>query len=247
MRSSRHCHRLPAFIPSGGILVVVLAALASLYALPANSAGVDRTQLQARYQRVTLTDGPVVTRTAAFIGDSYTIGAGASEMDKRWTTLVSERMGWKELNFGHGGTGYVNVPVKTHSPNYLGVLGDVSAASPDVVVVSGGQNDMGAFAQDSLAVSQAIADTYAGLRQRLPNARIVAVGPSAPGDITASVTAFDLAVQTAAQHVGAEYVSLLAPTPVIQHDMVIADGVHVNDSGHEAIADRIVSILAHAP
>jgi lysophospholipase L1-like esterase len=247
MRSSRHCHKLRAFNPSGGVLVVVVAALVSLYALPANRAGGDRTQLQARHQLVTLTDGPVVTYKAAFIGDSYTIGAGASEMDKRWTTLVSERMGWKELNFGHGGTGYVNVPVKTHSPNYLGVLDDVSAANPDVVVVSGGQNDMGAFAQDSGAVSQAIADTYAGLRQRLPNARIVAVGPSVPGDITASVIAFDLAVQTAVQHVGAEYVSLLAPTPVIQQDMVVADGAHVNDSGHEAIADRIVSILARAP
>jgi lysophospholipase L1-like esterase len=244
MRSSRFCRRPRATRPHWGVLVVILAALLSLYA---SGGGADRAQPQTRHQLVTLTDGPVGARTAAFIGDSYVIGAGASVTGRRWTTLVSERMGWKELNFGHGGTGYVNVPVKTHSPNYLGVLDVVSAVNPEVVVVSGGQNDMGAFAQDNRAVSQAIADTYAGLRQRLPNARIVAIGPSVPGRVTTSVTAFDLAVQTAAQYVGAEYVSLLAPTPVIQKDMVLSDGVHVNNSGHEAIADRIVSVLAHTP
>lgn len=180
---------------------------------------------------------------AAFIGDSYTIGAGASAQDKQWTTIVSNRLGWIQHNFGNGGTGYITVSTKG-GPNYLGVLDDVAASNPDLVVVSGGQNDMARFGDDESAVSQAITDTYSGLRQRLPDTRIIAIGPSVPGSITATVIAFDRDVQNAASTVGAQYISLLTPIPAIQQWMVLADGVHVNDSGHQAIADKVVSSLA---
>ena len=182
---------------------------------------------------------------AAFIGDSITAGYGASSELKRWTSLVSQRMGWIEHNFGRGGTGYLATSSREgcgldFCPNYLGMLDEVASSDPDIVVVAGGENDMAQFA--SGPVSGAITDTFNGLRERLPNARIIAVGPFAR-DITSSVTAFDLVVQDAARAIGGEYVSLIAPKPAVQEDMFTADGVHVNDSGHAAIADRITSVL----
>jgi lysophospholipase L1-like esterase len=194
------------------------------------------------HERLMLTDGSAAPNVA-FIGDSYTLGAGVSTIDKRWTTLVSHRLGWTEHNFGFGGTGYVTTPPNKPNPNYLGVLDRVAASHPDIVVISGGQNDMSRFDHGDPAVTQAITDTFRGLRQRLPNARIIAIGPSVPGPITGSVIIFDLNVQIAAHEVAADYVSLIAP-PVVLPDMVIADGVHVNATGHQAIADRIVSVLA---
>jgi lysophospholipase L1-like esterase len=182
---------------------------------------------------------------AAFIGDSITAGYGASSEPMRWTSLVSQKMGWIEHNFGRGGTGYLATSSREgcgldFCPNYLGMLDEVASSDPDIVVVAGGENDMAEFAGGP--VSGAITDTFNGLRERLPNARIIAVGPFAR-DITSSVTAFDLVVQDAARAIGGEYVSLIAPNPVVQEDMFLADGAHINDSGYAAIADRITSVL----
>lgn len=184
---------------------------------------------------------------AAFIGDSITAGYGASSEPMRWTSLVSQKMGWTEHNFGRGGTGYLATSSREgcgldFCPNYLGMLDDVASSDPDIVVVAGGGNDMPEFVSNSGPVSRAITDTFNGLRKRLPNARIIAVGPFAR-DVTSSVIAFDLVVQDAARAIGGEYVSLIAPNPVVQEDMFLADGAHLNDSGYAAIADRISSVL----
>ena len=184
---------------------------------------------------------------AAFIGDSITAGYGASSEPMRWTSLVSQKMGWIEHNFGRGGTGYLATSSREgcgldFCPNYLGMLDDVASSNPDIVVVAGGGNDMPEFVSNSGPVSRAITDTFNGLRKRLPNARIIAVGPFAR-DVTSSVIAFDRVVQDAARAIGGEYVSLIAPNPVVQEDMFLADGAHLNDSGYAAIADRITSVL----
>jgi len=184
---------------------------------------------------------------AAFIGDSITAGHGASSERTRWTSLVSQNMGWIEYNFGRGGTGYLATSSRQgcgldFCPNYLGMLNDVVSSGPDIVVVSGGANDMAQFVSNSGLVSRAITDTFNEVRKRLPNARIIAVGPFAR-DITSAVIAFDLVVQGAARTIGGQYVSMIAPTPVLQANMFIADGVHANDSGQAAIADRITSVL----
>jgi lysophospholipase L1-like esterase len=158
-------------------------------------------------------------------------------------------MGWVEHNFGHGSIGYLkDVSAspdigRTSSPNYLGIVEEVAASRPDIVVVAGGLNDMPTFAHDSDAVAQAIAETYRALRDRLPSSRIIAVGPCVPYEITPVVVAFDLDVQNAAREVGAEYISLITPTPVIQPSMVLADREHVDDAGHAAIAERVFSAL----
>src|SRR4051794_19196648 len=54
------------------------------------------------------TTAPASAPTVAFLGDSYTVGAGASAPERRWATLVAAARGWHELNFGQNGTGYVN-------------------------------------------------------------------------------------------------------------------------------------------
>lgn len=189
--------------------------------------------------RLVTSDGSPV---AAFVGDSYVSGSGPSQRDKRWTSLVSQQMGWIEHNFGAGGTGYWRT--SPANPNYLGRVGAVIADNPDIVVVSGGQNDIDEFVHDSGSVSEAIARTYAALHAGLPNARIIAVGPSLPLGDSPSLDALDQRVQAAAQAVGGDYVSLIAPVPVIQANMVVAGG-HVDDAGHAAIAERVVSGLGH--
>lgn len=182
---------------------------------------------------------PAPKPVIAFIGDSYTQGVGASNKGERWVQQVAAATGMYAENLGRGGTGYVTVAGKNACGldvclNYVQMIPDVLATNPATVVVAGGQNDFQAFANDPAVVTAAVNQTFADLRAGLPNAKLVAVGPSTPWTISPSVVAFDTAVQQAAASVNASYVSMIEPN-VISRDMILEDGAHVNDTGHKAI------------
>lgn len=179
---------------------------------------------------------------AAFLGDSYTWGWGIPDRNRRWSTQVAQRMGWVEENFGVGGTGYFTYSDKGKAYRYR--IDEITAAAPTIVVVSGGVNDRRDMAADRGAVVDAVHQTYRRLREDLPKARIVAVGPTFLEQVTPDLIALDGAVRDAADEVGAEYISLISPTYVLRPDEFDADGLHVNDDGHNAIADRVASALS---
>jgi lysophospholipase L1-like esterase len=179
-----------------------------------------------------------------FLGDSYTEGWGATEPSTRWSALVAEEAGWVELNQGQGGTGFVTTSSfggcgLDYCPTYVERVPDVLAAEPDIVVIAGGQNDLASLSAEPDAVRAAVMETYEGIRTGLPRARIIAVGPSTARPGNALIEKLDGWVQAAATSVGADYVSLIDPV-TIEPDMVSPDGVHVNDEGHRAIADRVL-------
>jgi lysophospholipase L1-like esterase len=225
------------------ILAVAVVAVVGIGIVALQRPESDGQDVSAARPMVGLTDEPAIYPNAAFVGDSYTLGQGASMLELRWTSRVSRKMGWTEHNFGRGLTGYLRA--SQWGPNYLGMLDEVVASNPDIVVVAGGQNDLKAFATDSGPVSAAISDTFDAIRARLPNARIIAIGPSTAGDITPAVIGLDSDVQDASRAVGAEYVSLIAPPPLLQRNMFSPQYPgHPNDVGYAAIADRIISVLA---
>jgi lysophospholipase L1-like esterase len=184
-------------------------------------------------------DNPYPMPVAAFLGDSYTDGVGASDPDRRWTSLVAGRMGWLEDNLGIGGTGYLKA--KGDEKNYLGRIDDIVAADPDIVVVAGGQND-DTLDYDRGALFSGVQYLFDRIRVRLPMVRIIAVGPSFPVAVTPEQLEFDSAVREAVEKVGGQFVSLLRP-PVIDPSMVMPDRLHVSDAGHAAIAQRVLAVL----
>lgn len=191
---------------------------------------------------------PIVQKpVAVFIGDSYSQGKGSSSPATRWTTLVSQAMGWGEVNDARGGTGYVatsdvNGCGLTFCPNYPAMIDLAVSDKPKFVVVAGGQNDFTTFLNDPAKVKAAISLTFKTLRDKLPDATIIAVGPSTPWGVGGPVIGLDQAVQEAATSVKAKYVSLIDPN-VIDPSMIIADKAHVNDAGHKAIADRVIAAI----
>ena len=195
----------------------------------------------------TPTTAPTDPDVAVFLGDSYTQGWGASAPIVKWSTLVAYDAGWTEINQGQGGTGYVTMAGvascgQASCPAYPDRVAGIVASAPDVVVIAGGQNDRWALAGDPELVQAAVDRTFSLLREGLPNARLIAVGPSTAEPATTMITDLDGWVRAAADRVGAEYVSLLDPV-VIQPEMVVPDGVHVNDAGHRAIADRVLATV----
>jgi lysophospholipase L1-like esterase len=182
---------------------------------------------------------------AAFIGDSYAQGVGASSDADRWTSLVSSSEGWRQENFGRGGTGYLATSGPEgcgldFCPSFDGMIPEAVEAQPDVLVISGGQNDFNTFVTARSSVEDAITKTMSDARSALPDTRIIVVGPSSPNGVDADFTAFADTVRQSAAAIGAEYVDLASPD-VIDPANVLPDGGHVNDAGHAAIADRVTA------
>lgn len=184
---------------------------------------------------------------AVFFGDSYTQGTGASSVATSWVSLVSDAMGWSTNNLGRGGTGYratsdENGCGLAFCPNYDQMIKDYSGPA-DFVVIAGGQNDLIDAAKNIAPALAAVATTLVDARAKYPKATIIAVGPSTPGNVDTTVRAVDKAVRDAAATVGARYVSLIDPEVIDHATMMAPDGGHVNDSGHSAIAQRVLPAL----
>jgi acyl-CoA thioesterase-1 len=175
----------------------------------------------------------------AFIGDSYTQGAGADSEGAPWPTLLSRSEDWAERNLGRGGTGYISTSTVAgcgleYCPNYSEMIPEAVTLNPSKVVVSGGRNDVG---QDPEAVTEAINSFYEDLRAQLPDAEIIAISPvwdarEAPEEIDRMRDA----VRAAAEANGAEYLDIGQPLAG-QPDLVAPDEVHPNNEGHAALAE----------
>jgi hypothetical protein len=76
----------------------------------------------------------------AYLGDSYTVGTGATTAADGWVSLLDDVFGWRGMNLGCGGSGYVS-PGGSCGKTYDERIADVVASRPDAVVVSGGLND----------------------------------------------------------------------------------------------------------
>jgi lysophospholipase L1-like esterase len=219
-------------------LVVLAAAIAAMLSGCAASSAAPASQPTGTPTAAEATpSSPPVPPRAVFLGDSYTVGVGASDPSLRWSSLVAAAAGWEEVNLGQVGTGYLTNG-KSAFPNFAEMIPTAVGADPDIVVVAGGQNDIAVGLPDETV---AIGTFYRELRDALPDARLIAVGPSYPvpfGDAEVVNTA----VRDAAAAVGADYVDLLNPA-VLLPEYVVPDSVHVNDAGHAAIAARVDAAL----
>ena len=81
---------------------------------------------------------------AVFFGASSVEGAGASDPERRFTSIVARTLGWEEVNLGIGGTtvtGRDDEGQVLDENSGLGRVDDVLNAHPDVVLISYGAND----------------------------------------------------------------------------------------------------------
>lgn len=184
-------------------------------------------------------DAPV----AVFIGDSYTVGAGSEIAGSGFPAILGEARGWQVVNLAVSGTGYVRAHAAGYCPEggcpaYAGVIDDAVAADPDVVVVSGGRNDLGLEDIDA-----AVADFFQQLRAALPEPRIVVTSPLWDDSATPpELVAMRETVARESQRVGAELVDLgdlFAGRP----ELIAPDDLHPNAAGLRLIAERIDEAL----
>lgn len=173
----------------------------------------------------------------AFLGDDYTTGVGASSTDKRFSTLVCARLGLREKNFGIAGAGYAKA---AQGRTYADRVDDIVAAHPDVVVVSGGRNDV---YDDMNTLTDAAHDLFATLRQKLPDAVLVAIAPWwGDSDHPPALDQIAEAVRSAVREAGGHYLALA--DPLHGHPEWMADAADPNDAGYAHLADAVARALA---
>ncbi|WP_165070168.1 SGNH/GDSL hydrolase family protein [Marisediminicola senii] len=179
-------------------------------------------------------DGP----TVAFYGDSYTLGTGASDPSQRWSTIISRDRGWNEFNPSVNGLGFV-----TNRGGAAGdgdILDQIIERGPDMVIVTMGLNDNFSFATRADDIEAQIPADLERLRDALPDARIIVVEPFWYTDERPeSVDTIIGWVMDTAAAVDAERITGASRWIEGRPDWIAADGLHPNDEGYAAIAERM--------
>ncbi|RZT87914.1 lysophospholipase L1-like esterase [Pseudonocardia sediminis] len=181
----------------------------------------------------------------AFIGDSFTSGTvegglGASN----YTQLLADRSGWTVTNAAADGAGYVDpAPGGTFREDQLP---RVVAARPALVVVQGSRSDAD---RPSSEVRDAATRLYTELRQALPQARMVVIGPiRASDDVPESVEGTRDAIREAAATAQLPFLdpiedrwfdgtdeTMVGPDPVFSPERQ----EQLTDEGHRRMADLV--------
>lgn len=175
---------------------------------------------------------------AAFLGDSYTAGAGAAN-GEHYAAKTVQDICWDGRYFGEGGTGYTNrgQPQNNFEP-YFDRVDDVIVDRPSVVIVQGSTND-----SDGAATKESATNVFINLHNSLPNSTVIALGPlNPPGVDAAKVATSRNAVRAAAAATDTEFIDA---TGWLTDDLYASDRIHPSPEGHEAIAVKLVEALRH--
>lgn len=178
----------------------------------------------------------------AFYGDSYTVGFGATDPSRRWSTLVSAHRGWIELNDAQGGLGFLlNRP--SFGPGDR--VDQIIAQKPDAVVVMLGLNDVLGGYGDDARVKERIDSDLSRLAAGLGEAPLIVLEPmwfkaERPPGLQVEI---DWVAQEA-RAVGARYI----PGSSFWLDdgraeWMYWDGLHPNDAGYAELARRFEAAI----
>jgi lysophospholipase L1-like esterase len=178
---------------------------------------------------------------ALFIGDSYTEGTGLTGEDlrARWTTVVSGQLGWKEVNAGCAGSGYVRRGLLCNN-TFAERIPTVAFTEPDIVVMTGGINDIGSTPAEGAAAAVA---TLEALVAAFPDAHVIVIGGIAYADSTPeTVTAINQALSASAGELGVTYIDI--GEPLLDDPTLLGiDGLHPTVDGHAEVARRVLEAL----
>lgn len=189
----------------------------------------------AHYELPVTYTPPEAPTTVAFVGDSFTVGTGASHRGNRWSTLVAMDKNWLELNYGVGGTNYASTGKLAQGKAYQEHLTDLIISEPDVVFVSSAGNNL------ERNQVPGIRKTFQALREALPEARIYATSPY-PVAFRDVHSEFGKAIKEEVEAVGGRYIELADPLDE-RPALTAKDGFHPNDQGHKLIAEAVLDSL----
>lgn len=218
---------LAAVLASAAVLAALLSGCATPAADPALTGG----------------DGAVTDPNApliAFYGDSYTLGTGASDPSLRWSSVICRDRGWREFNPSVNGLGFVN-----NRSAAIDEPGQIIEQNPDIVMITMGLNDNFSYDRGPDRIRAAIDADFTRLKEELPDARFIVVEPFWYTDVRPeSLTVISGWVGDAATAIGADYIPDASHWIEGHPEWMADDGLHPNDEGYTAIAEKMDAALA---
>lgn len=177
----------------------------------------------------------------AFYGDSYTLGTGASDESKRWSSIICAERGWAEFNPSVNGLGFVNNR-STYGDG--DEPSEVIAADPDILFITMGLNDNFSYDRAAEKIKSQITDDFTRLKAALPDARIIVVEPFWYTDERPdSVEVIIGWVKDAAAEIGADYIPGASHWIEGHPEWMASDGLHPNDEGYAHMAVEMDAAL----
>jgi acyl-CoA thioesterase-1 len=187
------------------------------------------------------TDGSAVRGTVVTLGDSIMSGYGIDPRDA-WPTLLESETGHPIVNLGCDGAGFVEEG--DCGTDYAGLIPEIVAESPALVIVQSSDND----ADDSpAAIRSATRHTVERLHAALPTARIVGLGTlwNLPWDPPETIQVSSDALEEAVTDVGGTFVPIGQPFQD-DPDLLQEDGEHPTAEGQRVLASVIRVALIDA-
>ena len=205
---------------------------------------------QAEYKKIVSAAAAEKTQKIAFMGDSISCGVGASNPEKRYTTVLTGMLNAKgqksqEMNFGISGSTLVDQfwPAP-RSSGYPYVLENVIAEQPDVFVMQHGTND-NALGHSLGRYLWTYRHTIKTLKEKVPGIKIVCMTICPSWETMISTDEWLNQANAGIQEIAAMENTLLAQTylKLGYNRDIIPDGVHPNDTGHKVMAESVFEAL----
>jgi lysophospholipase L1-like esterase len=176
-------------------------------------------------------------------GDSYTSGRGASTPEQGFAYKLAENEGWNVTVDGVAGTGYLE-----RGPQRIGAyptrMAELEAEGPfDLLIIQGSTND---FQSDNTRLPAAVTATIEAAETKFPGTPIVMVGPVTYGGSPARI-GVDSQLSRAAAANDTIYLSPTSANWYTAGDRAQLrdeETGNPNDSGHQALADRLTRSFA---
>ena len=189
-----------------------------------------------------------INNIAVFIGDSYVqANSLGADVDKRFSTVLCNRMGWVEKNYGVGSMGYI-----TGDTPYISQINNAIAdtsynhAKVKYVFICGGRNDFDNHISfmDSTFVT-AVQTVITTAQTAFPNAKVVLIPVLADYKYIGQ-TFYPIyeSIIYAGQLLGALVIPDAYTWLIGMKGMVLADDIHPSIEGHALIATHIQNALA---
>jgi lysophospholipase L1-like esterase len=186
--------------------------------------------------------------TVVFYGDSIVTGwRGTTRPRARWSSLVSDELGWREVNLAVDGMGYFRrrgprdaTGEAAPSATDTTILDAVIRLDPDAVVVCLAANDIRFLPEHADEIRGAVERDLARLRDELPARPILVVTYYPVVQLSERATLINGWIAGTAERLGLQYVDAFRRVMDGNRSLLCDDDTHPNDDGHRALADAIL-------
>jgi acyl-CoA thioesterase-1 len=205
---------------------------------------------QEEYKRIVSSTAAEKTKKIVFMGDSISCGSGASNLEKRYSTVLTGMLNAKggkfqEVNLGISGSTFVDQfwPAP-NSSGYPYVLERVIAENPDVFVIQHGTND-NALGHSLGRFLWTYRQAVKIVKEKLPRTTIVCMTICPSWETLNSTDEWLNQANAGIQEIAAMENTLLAQTylKLGYNSNIFPDGIHPDDTGHQVMAESVFEAL----